>query len=80
MNRTLLVGAVAYDPKVVTIWEGMRSYFREEARLEVEVLLFLSYRAQVEALLGGKIDIGWNTNLAYLQSLKWAAQAKERVR
>ena len=23
------VGAVAYDPKVVTIWEGMRDYFRE---------------------------------------------------
>jgi phosphonate transport system substrate-binding protein len=72
VNRTLLVGAVAYDPKVVTIWEGMRSYFREEAKLEVEVLLFLSYRAQVEALLGGKIDIGWNTNLAYLQSLQWS--------
>ena len=33
MSRTIWVGAVAYDPKVVTIWEGMRRYFHEEARL-----------------------------------------------
>ena len=26
----LLLGAVAYDPKVVTIWEGFRSWFREQ--------------------------------------------------
>ena len=31
MSRTIWVGAVAYDPKVVTIWEGMRRYFHEEA-------------------------------------------------
>ena len=30
MSRTIWVGAVAYDPKVVTIWEGMRRYFHEE--------------------------------------------------
>ena len=30
MNRTIW-GAVAYDPKVVTIWEGVRRYFHEEA-------------------------------------------------
>jgi ABC-type phosphate/phosphonate transport system substrate-binding protein len=74
MNRTIWVGAVAYDPKVVTIWEGMRRYFHEEAGLAVEVVLFQSYEAQVEALLGSPgdpvphIDIAWNTNLAYLQS------------
>ena len=43
MSRTIWVGAVAYDPKVVTIWEGMRRYFHEEARLSVEVVLFQSY-------------------------------------
>ena len=42
-ERPLWVGAVAYDPKVVTIWEGMRRYFVEEAKLPVEVVLFLSY-------------------------------------
>ncbi len=77
MSTTLWLGAVAYDPKVVTIWEGMRAFFREEAKLPVEIVLFLSYEAQVEALLsdgtaGPRIDIGWNTNLAYLQSMRWS--------
>jgi phosphonate transport system substrate-binding protein len=78
MNRTIWVGAVAYDPKVVTIWEGMRRYFHDEAHLPVEVVLFQSYEAQVIALLASpgdlvpRIDIGWNTNLAYLQSIEWS--------
>jgi ABC-type phosphate/phosphonate transport system substrate-binding protein len=78
MSQTIWVGAVAYDPKVVTIWEGMRHYFHEEAHLQVEVVLFQSYEAQVAALLGSphdtlpRIDIAWNTNLAYLQSDEWS--------
>ena len=78
MNRTIWVGAVAYDPKVVTIWEGMRRYFHEEAHLPVEVVLFQSYEMQVAALLAGpadstpRIDIAWNTNLAYLQADSWS--------
>ncbi len=52
MSRTIWVGAVAYDPKVVTIWEGMRRYFHEEAHLPVEVVLFQSYEAQVERAPG----------------------------
>jgi ABC-type phosphate/phosphonate transport system substrate-binding protein len=72
--RTIWVGAVAYDPKVVTIWEGMKRYFESEAKLPVEVVLFLSYGAQVDALLADtpRIDIAWNTNLAYLQCQKWS--------
>ena len=70
--QTIWLGAVAYDPKVVAIWEGMRSYFRAEAKLPVEVVLFVAYEAQVEALLGDKIDIAWNTNLAYLQCERWS--------
>jgi phosphonate transport system substrate-binding protein len=78
MTRTMWVGAVAYDPKVVSIWEGMRRYFHEEAHLPVEVVLFQSYEAQVSALLaapadpGPRIDIAWNTNLAYLQAEAWS--------
>jgi ABC-type phosphate/phosphonate transport system substrate-binding protein len=74
MSKTIWLGAVAYDPKVVTIWEGMRRYFHEEAHLPVEVVLFQSYEAQVLALLAKpgesvpRIDIAWNTNLAYLQA------------
>jgi len=74
MSKPIWVGAVAYNPKVVTIWEGMRGYFYEEAHLPVEVVLFQSYEAQVSALLAHtddalpRIDIAWNTNLAYLQA------------
>jgi ABC-type phosphate/phosphonate transport system substrate-binding protein len=77
-SPAIWVGAVAYDPKVVTIWEGMRRYFHEEARLPVEVVLFQSYETQVQALLASdgdrlpRIDIGWNTNLAFLQAETWS--------
>ena len=70
--KDLLVGAVAYDPRVVTIWEGMRAYLRDDAKLPVEIVLFLNYGAQVDALLAQKIDIAWNTNLAFLQSDVWS--------
>src|SRR5438552_18727024 len=78
MSRTMWVGAVAYNPKVVTIWEGMRRYFHDEAHLPVDVVLFQSYEAQVIALLAQAgdplpyIDIAWNTNLAYLQAEEWS--------
>lgn len=81
MSETIWLGAVAYDPKVVTIWEGMRRYFHEEAQLPVEVVLFQSYEAQVLALLAQPgavvphIDIAWNTNLAYLQADEWTTHA-----
>jgi ABC-type phosphate/phosphonate transport system substrate-binding protein len=59
----------------------MRSYFHEEAHLPVEVVLFQSYEAQVIALLAEpgepvpRIDIAWNTNLAYLQADEWSGHA-----
>jgi ABC-type phosphate/phosphonate transport system substrate-binding protein len=70
--KEILLGAVAYDPKVVTIWEGMRQYFREEAKVPLEVVLFLNYEAQARAVVSSKIDIAWNTNLAYVQSEAWS--------
>lgn len=79
--RTIWLGAVAYDPKVVPIWEGMRRYFHDEAQLDVETILFQTYEAQVRALLaargdpGPHIDIAWNTNLAFLQAREWSANA-----
>src|ERR1700757_3361319 len=77
-GQVIWLGAVAYDPKVVTIWEGMRRYFHEEAQLPIEIVLFQSYEMQVAALLAvagdpaPRIDIAWNTNLAYLQADFWS--------
>jgi ABC-type phosphate/phosphonate transport system substrate-binding protein len=82
-DRTLWLGAVAYDPKVVTIWEGMRRFFRDEAGLPIEIVLFQTYEAQVAALLATpadptpRIDIAWNTNLAFLQAREWSSRACE---
>lgn len=67
----LKIGAVAYAPKVVTIWEGMREYLRDRG-LQSEYALYSSYPALIDALVAGHVDIAWNTPLAYLQ-------AKERL-
>src|SRR5438876_6004581 len=64
MNQPILIGAVAYDPRVVPIWEGMREYFRE-AGPPIDYILFSNYDRQVQALLDRQIDIAWNTNLAW---------------
>jgi ABC-type phosphate/phosphonate transport system substrate-binding protein len=66
MTDRLMVGAVAYDAKVVPIWEGIREYFRG-APVEMDFVLFSNYEAQVEALLAGRIDVAWNTNLAFVR-------------
>src|SRR6187397_1959692 len=69
MKDSILLGAVAYDPKVVTIWEGMRAYFRG-AGLDFDFALFSNYERQVGELLAGHIDIAWNTPLGHVRVQK----------
>jgi ABC-type phosphate/phosphonate transport system substrate-binding protein len=66
MDRPILVGAVAYDPRVVPIWEGMRDYFREVGPA-IDYVLFSNYDRQVQALFARQIDVAWNTNLAWVK-------------
>ncbi len=66
-NAELKIGAVAYAPKVVTIWEGIREYLRDRG-LRTEYVLYSGYPGLVDALVAGHIDIAWNTPLAYLQA------------
>src|SRR5437764_6166468 len=65
-TQSILLGAVAYDAKVVTIWEGIRDYFRA-AGVDLDFALFSNYERQVDMLLGGHIDIAWNTPLAHVR-------------
>jgi phosphonate transport system substrate-binding protein len=65
-NETILLGAVAYDSKVVTIWEGIREHFNNEGA-PMDFVLFSNYERQVELLLKGHIDIAWNTPLAHVR-------------
>jgi phosphonate transport system substrate-binding protein len=73
VTEIVRVGAVAYDPKVVMIWEAMREYFRE-AGVPTDYVLFSNYEAQVDALLAGTIDVAWNTNVAFVRSEVRAGQ------
>ncbi len=66
-NGTLLMGAVAYDAKVVTIWEGFREYFIERG-LDFDYVLYSNYERQVESHLAGHIHVAWNSPLAWLQA------------
>ncbi|GAB3125595.1 Rv1680 family SBP-like protein [Glaciibacter psychrotolerans] len=68
MSNPLLVGAVAYTPNVVTIWEGMREYFAGTPS-EMDFILFSNYGRQVDALIDGSIDLAWNTNLAWVRTV-----------
>lgn len=65
-DDTILLGAVAYDPKVVPIWEGIRGHF-QSCGVAMDFALFSNYERQVEALLAGFIDVAWNAPLAHVR-------------
>jgi phosphonate transport system substrate-binding protein len=64
---TLILGAVAYDPKVVTIWDGFQTWFARRG-LAFDVVLYTNYERQVEAHLRGDIHVAWNSPLAWLET------------
>ena len=68
MSKPLMIGAVAYTPNVVPIWEGIRDYFTDSPA-EMDFVLFSNYGRQVDALIDGSIDIAWNTNLAWVRTV-----------
>ncbi|MGH9277156.1 MAG: phosphate/phosphite/phosphonate ABC transporter substrate-binding protein [Acidimicrobiales bacterium] len=67
----LRMGAVAYDPKVVTIWEGFRDWFAAND-LDFDYVLYSNYERQVEALLAGEVDVAWNSPLAWVRARRLA--------
>jgi phosphonate transport system substrate-binding protein len=77
-NATLLLGAVSYDPKVVTIWDGFQRYF-ERHDLAFDYVLYSNYERQVEALIAGHIHVAWNSPLAWLQCERIAAALDRRA-
>jgi phosphonate transport system substrate-binding protein len=67
---SILLGAVAYDPKVVTIWEGFKGYFQQQG-LSFDYVLYSNYERQVEALLEGTIHVAWNSPLGSIPKDGW---------
>jgi ABC-type phosphate/phosphonate transport system substrate-binding protein len=73
---TLILGAVAYDPKVVTIWEGFKQHFLERG-LSFDFVLYSNYERQVEGQLAGEVHVAWNSPLAWIEAER-AARAQGR--
>lgn len=72
MNQpTLVMGAVAYAPKVVTIWEGFKAWFAQQG-LAFDYVLYSNYETQVEAQFNGTIHIAWNSPLAWVRAERMA--------
>ena len=67
MTPPLRVGAVMYDPKVSVIWEIIGDFF-ESRSCPIDVSFYSTYELQVDALVGGTIDIAWNSPLAWLDA------------
>lgn len=65
-QRTLVMGAVAYAPKVVTIWEGFKQWFHEHG-LGFDFVLYSNYERQVEDQFNGTLDVAWNSPLAWVR-------------
>ena len=71
MSDTLLLGAVAYDPKVVTIWDGFQRWFAARG-LPFDYVLYTNYERQVEQHFQGAFHVAWNSPLAWLQAQRLA--------
>jgi phosphonate transport system substrate-binding protein len=78
-SDVLLMGAVAYDPKVVTIWEGFRGWLRQQG-LAFDFVLYSHYERQVEDLMAGHIHAAWNSPLAWIRADRLAGARTDGVR
>ena len=77
--RPLVLGAVAYAPKVVTIWDGFKEYFVAQG-LPFDYVLYSNYERLVEAMFDGSVDLGWNSPLAWLRAERIARATGRPVR
>jgi len=60
------IGAVAYSPGVVTVFNDLRQYLNRH-EFPCDYVLYSNYDALVAALDRREIDIAWNTPLAHAQ-------------
>ena len=77
-SSVLKLGAVAYAPKVITIWEGFRAYFAERGA-PFDYVLYSNYEALTEALMRGDVDLAWNSPLAFVRADRMARAAGLKV-
>jgi ABC-type phosphate/phosphonate transport system substrate-binding protein len=79
MTETLVLGAVAYDAKVVPIWEGFKLWFRERG-FAFDYVLYSNYERQAEAQLAGDYHVAWNSPLAWVRTRRLAEARGRQAR
>lgn len=79
ITRPFTLGAVAYDPKVVTIWEGFKDWFATRG-FAFDYVLYSSYEAQAEAHVAGHVDATWDSPLAWVRTHRLARAADREAR
>lgn len=65
-DQVTRIGAVAYSPAAVTIFQGLTRYLNDHG-MNADYVLYSNYDALVAALDRGEIEIAWNTPLAHAQ-------------
>ncbi|HZT83174.1 MAG TPA: PhnD/SsuA/transferrin family substrate-binding protein [Gemmataceae bacterium] len=63
-DGVLKIGAVAYAPKSVDVFRGLRYYFARSG-MPIEFVLYSTYDGLNEALLKGQVDLAWNSPLGH---------------
>jgi phosphonate transport system substrate-binding protein len=63
----LVLGAVAYDAKVVPIWDGFQAWFAARG-VAFDYVLYTNYERQVEAHFRGEFHVAWNSPLAWIEA------------
>jgi ABC-type phosphate/phosphonate transport system substrate-binding protein len=69
MKPRTLVGAVVYDPKVVTIWNIITDFFGAQG-YAMDCIFYNSYELMVDALVADHIQIAWNSPLAWVDAMR----------
>lgn len=78
-DNPFVLGAVAYDPKVVTIWEGFADWLGEQG-FAFDYVLYANYEAQAEAHLDGAVHVTWDSPLAWVRTRRLAEAAGRSAR
>lgn len=69
--RPLVLGAVASDPQVVTVWETFKRYFTQRG-LPFEYVLYSTYEQQVLSHFDGHCHVALNSPLAWIETERLA--------
>jgi ABC-type phosphate/phosphonate transport system substrate-binding protein len=75
---TVLLGALAFGPAAVTIWDGFKAWFHRNG-LPFDYILYTSYERQVDELFKGHIDVAWNDPLAWVRARRTGESTGKKV-